>query len=61
MKADHNTITPFGVKVLSKYKVLSKLERGVINKIKNHHEATFHSPKPHPRKDQNKTDTYSTP
>ncbi len=32
MKADHNTITPFGVKVMSKYKVLSKRERGVIKK-----------------------------
>ncbi len=30
MKADHNTITPFGVKVMSKYKVLSKRECGVI-------------------------------
>ncbi len=32
MKAGHNTITPFNVKVMSKYKVLSKLERGVIKK-----------------------------
>ncbi len=30
MKADHNTITLFGVEVMSKYKVLSKGERGVI-------------------------------
>ncbi len=30
MKADHNTITPFGVEVMSKYTVLSKGERGVI-------------------------------
>ncbi len=29
-KADHNTITPFGVKVCQKYKVLSKREHGVI-------------------------------
>ncbi len=33
MKAVHNTITPFSIKVMSKYKVLSKRERGVI-KIK---------------------------
>ncbi len=32
MKADHNTITLFGVKVMSKNKVLSKRERGVIKK-----------------------------
>ncbi len=32
MKADHNTIMPFGVKVMSKYKVLSKHERGMIKK-----------------------------
>ncbi len=32
MKADHNTITPFGVKVMSKYKILSKRECGVIKK-----------------------------
>ncbi len=30
MKADHNTIKPFGLKLMSKYKVLSKHERGVI-------------------------------
>ncbi len=30
MKADHTTITPFGIKVMSKYKVLSKRERGMI-------------------------------
>ncbi len=29
MKADHNTITPFGIKVMSKYKVLSKREHGM--------------------------------
>ncbi len=33
MKADHNTITPFGVKVMSKYKVLSKGERGMIKDV----------------------------
>ncbi len=33
MKADHNTITPFDVKVMLKYKVLSKHECGVIKKI----------------------------
>ncbi len=32
MKADHNTITPFGIKVISKYKVLSKHERCMIKK-----------------------------
>ncbi len=32
MKADHNTITPFSVKVMTKYKVLSKSERSVIKK-----------------------------
>ncbi len=32
MKADHNTITPFGVKVMSTYKVLSKCEHGVIKR-----------------------------
>ncbi len=32
MKADHNTITPFGVKVMSKYKVSSKCKRGMIKK-----------------------------
>ncbi len=38
MKADHNTITPFDIKVMSKYKVLSKNERGVIKKkgLKTH-------------------------
>ncbi len=30
MKADHNSITLFGIKVMSKYKLLSKRERGVI-------------------------------
>ncbi len=30
MKADHNTIMPFGIKVMSKYKVLSKRECGMI-------------------------------
>ncbi len=30
MKADHNTIMPLGVKVMSKYKMLSKRECGVI-------------------------------
>ncbi len=30
IKADHNTITPFDVKVMSKYKVLSKREHGMI-------------------------------
>ncbi len=30
IKADHNTITQFGVKVMSKYKVLSKHEHGMI-------------------------------
>ncbi len=34
MKADHNTITLFGVKVMSKYTVLSKRERGMIIKKK---------------------------
>ncbi len=34
MKADHNTITPFGIKVMSKYKVLSKRERSMINKTR---------------------------
>ncbi len=38
MKADHNTITPFSVKLMSKYKVLSKCERDVIKK--NQQEAT---------------------
>ncbi len=32
MKADHNTITAFGVKIMSKYKVLSKRESGVIKR-----------------------------
>ncbi len=32
MKADHNTITPFGIKVMSKYMVLSKRELGMIKK-----------------------------
>ncbi len=32
MKVDHNTIMPFGVKVMSKYKFLSKRERSVIKK-----------------------------
>ncbi len=32
MKADQNTITQFSVKVMSKYKVLSRRERGVIKK-----------------------------
>ncbi len=35
MKTDHYTITPFCVKVMSKYKVLSKCERGMIKKISN--------------------------
>ncbi len=30
IQADHNTITPFGVKVMSKFKELSKHERGMI-------------------------------
>ncbi len=30
MKADHITIIPFGIKIMSKYKVLPKHERGVI-------------------------------
>ncbi len=30
IKADHNTSRPFGIKVMSKYNVLSKRERGVI-------------------------------
>ncbi len=33
MKADHNTIMLFGVKVMSKYKVLSKRECGMIKKL----------------------------
>ncbi len=33
MKADYNTITSFGVKVMSKNKALSKCERGVIKKM----------------------------
>ncbi len=33
IKADHNTITPFGIKVMSKYKVLSKRECGMIKNI----------------------------
>ncbi len=33
MKSDHNTITPFSIKVMSKYKVLSKHEHGVIKKV----------------------------
>ncbi len=33
MKADHNTIMPFDVKVMSKYKVLSMCERGMIKKV----------------------------
>ncbi len=33
MKADHNTIMPVGVKVMSKYKVLSKREHGVIKNV----------------------------
>ncbi len=36
MKADHKTIMLFGIKVMSKYKVLSKRERGVIKTIKLH-------------------------
>ncbi len=32
MKADHNTITLFIVKLMSKYKVLSKREHDVIKK-----------------------------
>ncbi len=32
MKADHNTIMLFAIKVMLKYKVLSKRERGVIKK-----------------------------
>ncbi len=34
MIADHNTITPFGIKVMSKYKVLSKCERGMIKMLR---------------------------
>ncbi len=33
MKADHNTIKPFGIKVMSKYKVLSKREHGMIKTL----------------------------
>ncbi len=33
MKADHNTIMPFGVKVMAKYKVLLKHEHGVIKNM----------------------------
>ncbi len=40
MKADHNTITPFGVKVMSKYKELSKSERVVIKKLVKHTRVT---------------------
>ncbi len=32
MKADHNTIMLFGVKVMSKYKVFSKRERGMTKR-----------------------------
>ncbi len=32
VKPGHKTITPFGVKVMSKFKVLSKREHGVIKK-----------------------------
>ncbi len=32
MKADHNTITPFGVKVMGKDKVFSKREHCMIKK-----------------------------
>ncbi len=32
MKADHNTIMPFGIKVMWNYKVLSKCERCMIKK-----------------------------
>ncbi len=32
MKADHNIITPFGIKVMSKYRVLSKRELCMIKK-----------------------------
>ncbi len=35
MKADHNIITPFGVKVMSKYNVLSKRERCMIKNKSN--------------------------
>ncbi len=37
IKADHSAITPFGVKVMSKYKVLSKRERSVIKRYKTMH------------------------
>ncbi len=33
MKADHNTITLLGIKLMSKYKVFSKRERSVIKQI----------------------------
>ncbi len=33
MKADNNTIMPFSVKVMSKYKVLSKHERSMIKSL----------------------------
>ncbi len=35
IKADYNTITPFGVKVMSQYKVLLKRECGVIKNTNN--------------------------
>ncbi len=38
IQADHNTITPFCVKVMSKYKVLSKRERGMIKNEVNANE-----------------------
>ncbi len=30
MKADHNTITLFSIKIMSKYEVLSKRERDMV-------------------------------
>ncbi len=43
IKADHNTITQFSVKVMSKYKVLSKREHGLIKnyKIKQNQQDEF--------------------
>ncbi len=42
MKPGHKTITPFGIKVMSKYKVLSKRERGVTKKFNNSNTANEH-------------------
>ncbi len=41
MKADHNTITPFDVKVMWKYKVLSKRKRCVKKMVIYKQEVTF--------------------